>query len=44
VDMAGSFKGNYPTRDGETTIDLTSYTQGTYLIQYDGKTVKAIRK
>jgi hypothetical protein len=44
VDVTGSLKGNYPARDGETTIDLTDYSKGTYLIQYGGKTVKAIRK
>ncbi|MDR1369052.1 MAG: leucine-rich repeat protein [Dysgonamonadaceae bacterium] len=44
VDITGSLKGNYPAQDGETTIDLAGYSKGTYLIQYNGKTVKAIRK
>jgi hypothetical protein len=44
VDITGSLKGTYPARDGETTIDLTGYNKGTYLVQYDGKTVKVIRK
>ncbi|MDR1370277.1 MAG: YDG domain-containing protein [Dysgonamonadaceae bacterium] len=44
VDMTGSLKGTYPARDGETTIDLSGYAQGTYLIQYNGKTIKAVRK
>ncbi|MDR1370402.1 MAG: T9SS type A sorting domain-containing protein, partial [Dysgonamonadaceae bacterium] len=43
-DITGSLKGTYSAQDGETTIDLTGYSKGTYLIQYDGKTVKAVRK
>jgi hypothetical protein len=44
VDITGSLKGNYPARDGETTIDLAGFDKGTYLVQYGGKTVKVIRK
>jgi hypothetical protein len=44
VDITGSLKGTYPARDGETTIDLSGFTKGTYLVQYDGKTVKAVKK
>jgi hypothetical protein len=43
VDITGSQKGTYPARDGETTIDLTGYTKGIYLVQYGGKTFKVIR-
>jgi hypothetical protein len=44
VDITGSLKGTYPARDGETTIDLSGFTKGAYLIQYNGKTVKAVKK
>jgi hypothetical protein len=44
VDITGSLKGNYPAQDGETTIDLSSFTKGTYLIQYNGKTIKVVKK
>ncbi|MDR1370900.1 MAG: leucine-rich repeat protein [Dysgonamonadaceae bacterium] len=44
VDITGSLKGTYPTQDGETTIDLSNHSKGTYLIQYDGKTIKAVKK
>ncbi|MDR1370395.1 MAG: T9SS type A sorting domain-containing protein [Dysgonamonadaceae bacterium] len=44
VDITGSLKGTYPAQDGETTIDLTGYPKGTYLVQYNGKTVKVVKK
>jgi hypothetical protein len=44
VDITGSLKGSFPAQDGTTTIDLSGYTKGTYLVHYDGKTYKVIRK
>jgi hypothetical protein len=44
TDVTGSLKGTYPTRQGTTTIDLTGYAKGAYMLQYDGKTVKVLRK
>ena len=43
MDVAGSQKGNYRTQEGATTIDLTAYPKGTYLIQYNGKIYKVIK-
>jgi ribosomal protein S11 len=44
TDVTGSLKGTYKTGEGTTTIDLTGYAKGTYLLQYNGKTFKVIRK
>ncbi|MDR1369830.1 MAG: leucine-rich repeat protein [Dysgonamonadaceae bacterium] len=44
VDIAGSLKGDYPAQDGETTIDLVGFTKGIYLVHYDGKAFKVVRK
>ncbi|MDR1368696.1 MAG: T9SS type A sorting domain-containing protein, partial [Dysgonamonadaceae bacterium] len=44
TDVTGSLKGSYKTQDGVTTIDLTGYARGAYLVQYAGKTYKVIRK
>ncbi|MDR3060636.1 MAG: T9SS type A sorting domain-containing protein [Dysgonamonadaceae bacterium] len=44
TDVTGSLKGSYKTAEGTTTIDLTAYAKGTYLLQYDGKIFKVIRK
>jgi hypothetical protein len=44
MDTTGSLKGIYPTQEGTTTIDLTGYAKGAYLLQYDSKTFKVIRK
>jgi hypothetical protein len=44
TDVAGSLKGAYKTQEGATTIDLTGYAKGAYMVQYSGKTYKVIRK
>jgi hypothetical protein len=44
TDVTGSLKGSYRTQEGVTTIDLTGYVKGTYLVHYDGKAFKVIRK
>jgi hypothetical protein len=44
TDITGSLKGRYSTQEGITTIDLSGYAKGTYLVHYDGKTVKVVRK
>ncbi|MDR1369859.1 MAG: T9SS type A sorting domain-containing protein, partial [Dysgonamonadaceae bacterium] len=44
TDVTGSLKGSYRTQEGVTTIDLTGYPKGAYMVQYDGKTYKVIRK
>ncbi len=43
LDVAGSLKGTYKTIEGTTTIDLTGYAKGTYMVQYNGKTYKVIK-
>jgi hypothetical protein len=42
--VTGSLTRTYQARDGVTTIDLTGYTKGVYLIQYNGKTIKVMKK
>ncbi len=44
TDASGSLKGAYKAQEGSTAIDLTSYPKGVYLVQYNGKTYKVIRK
>ncbi len=44
LDVTGSLKGTYKTMEGTTTIDLTGYAKGTYIVQYNGKTYKVIKK
>ncbi|MDR1369085.1 MAG: T9SS type A sorting domain-containing protein, partial [Dysgonamonadaceae bacterium] len=44
MDVAGSLKGSYPAQDAETTIDLSGYAKGTYLVHYGGKAFKVVRK
>ncbi|MDR1370724.1 MAG: T9SS type A sorting domain-containing protein, partial [Dysgonamonadaceae bacterium] len=44
TDVTGSQKWRYRTQEGVTTIDLTGYAKGTYLVHYDGKTYKVIKK
>ncbi|MDR3061179.1 MAG: T9SS type A sorting domain-containing protein [Dysgonamonadaceae bacterium] len=44
TDVTGSLKGTYPAREGTTTIDLTGYAKGTYMLQYNGKTFKVIKR
>jgi hypothetical protein len=44
TDVTGSLKGSYRTQESVTTIDLTGYPKGAYLVHYDGKTFKVIRK
>ncbi len=44
TDITGSVKGSCKTQEGTTTIDLSSYAKGTYLIQYNDKSYKVIRK
>ncbi len=44
LDVTGSLKATYKTQEGFTTIDLTGYAKGTYVIQYNGKAYKVIRK
>ncbi len=44
ADITGSLKGNYKTQEGTTLIDLTGYAKGTYLVQYNGKIYKIIKK
>ncbi|GHT70717.1 hypothetical protein FACS189455_0960 [Bacteroidia bacterium] len=44
LDAAGLLKGSYPTREGTTSIDLTGYAKGAYMLLYNGKTFKVIRK
>ncbi|MDR1371230.1 MAG: T9SS type A sorting domain-containing protein [Dysgonamonadaceae bacterium] len=44
TDITGSLKGSYKTQEGATTIDLSGYAKGTYLVQYDGKMFKVVRK
>jgi hypothetical protein len=43
TDITGSLKGTYKSREGSTTIDLTAYARGTYMLQYNGKTFKIIK-
>ena len=43
-DITGSSKKTYNTQEGVTTIDLTDLSQGTYILQYNGKSHKIIRK
>ncbi|GHU88505.1 hypothetical protein FACS1894155_03490 [Bacteroidia bacterium] len=42
--MTGSIKGYYQAQEGTTTLDLTAYAKGTYLLLYNGKMFKVIRK
>ena len=44
TDVAGSLKGVFNAQDGTTTIDLTGYAKGTYMLQYNGKAHKVIKK
>ncbi len=44
LDTTGSLKASYPSQEGTTRIDLTGYAKGTYMIQYNGKTYKVIKK
>ena len=44
VDISGSLKGVLNTQEGVTTIDMTNYTKGIYLLKYNGKSHKVIRK
>jgi hypothetical protein len=44
TDLAGSLKGVYPTQEGITSIDLTAYAKGTYILQYNGHVFKLIKK
>jgi hypothetical protein len=43
TDITGSLKGTYKTQESATTIDLTAYARGTYMLQYNGKTFKIIK-
>jgi hypothetical protein len=43
TDITGSLKGTYKSQEGTTTIDLTAYAKGTYMLQYNGKTFKIIK-
>ncbi len=42
--LSGQLMKIYDAREGETEIDLSGYAQGTYLVQYNGKTTKIIKK
>ncbi|GHU90192.1 hypothetical protein FACS1894155_08220 [Bacteroidia bacterium] len=44
TDVTGSIKGYYQAQEGTTTLDLTAYAKGTYLLLYNGKMFKVIRK
>ena len=44
VDIAGSLKSILNTQEGTTTIDITGYAKGTYMLQYNGKSHKVIKK
>ena len=44
TDVAGSLKGIFNAQDGTTTIDLTGYAKGTYMLQYGSKAHKVIKK
>jgi len=43
-DVAGSLKGTFNAQEGTTIIDITGYAKGTYMLQYNGKTHKVIKK
>ncbi len=43
-DMTGKLKGIYPVSEGQTEIDFSGYYHGVYLLKYNGKTYKLIRK
>lgn len=44
LDTTGSLKVTYPSQEGTARIDLTGYAKGTYMVQYNGKTYKMIKK
>ena len=44
LDITGSLKGTFKTQEGTTTIDMTNYNKGIYLLQYNGKAHKVIKK
>ena len=43
TDVTGSLKGTYKSQEGTTTISLTGYARGTYLVQYKGNSYKVIK-
>ena len=43
-DVSGSLKGTFNAQEGTTIIDITGYAKGTYMLQYNGKTHKVIKK
>ncbi|GHU92297.1 hydrolase [Bacteroidia bacterium] len=43
-DMTGKLKGVYLSGEGKTEIDLSGYPYGVYLLNYNGKTFKIIKK
>ena len=43
-DITGSLKGAFKTQEGATTIDLSNYIKGIYLLRHDGKAHKVIKK
>jgi hypothetical protein len=44
TDITGALKGVYSACEETTTIDLSGYARGAYLLQYGDKTFKVIRK
>ncbi len=44
MDVTGALKATFRTQEGITTIDLTGYAKGTYMVQYNSKTYKVIKK
>lgn len=43
-DMTGRLKGIYLASEGQTEIDFSGYYKGIYLLKYNGKTYKLIKK
>ena len=43
-DITGSRKAAYQTQEGITTIDISGFPKGTYLLQYKGKSYKVMKK
>ena len=44
TDVTGSLKGAFNAQDGTTTIDLTGFAKGTYMLQHNGKAHKVIKR
>ncbi|MDR1368669.1 MAG: hypothetical protein LBJ72_00890 [Dysgonamonadaceae bacterium] len=42
--VSGSLTRTYQAREGVTTIDLTGYAKGVYLLHYNGKVVKVVKQ